>query len=410
MKTKRTLLGFVTLFLVIMAGLVQANSPIPPSFEPKSTLLVPEETRQSLENNPTQSAMPHAGLLHTGSWASRVADHGKGLGLGLLVGGGVAIGLVVVASVVVAGPVLLAIGIGALVAGGIYGLMTGAARFNVVDAAVQSLIGGVSAGVGWWLGAGGLLAGRALMLGRAAVNVAAGGLAGMASYLVQTPDPNLHGAGAAFGWGAATAGAFLGLGALAGKFQGAIRPGLGRLFGGGRPPGVSSALYREAAATVEYELVAAEPAMAESTASVLERAASASEVAAPQAGKDATPAAARMGTYRELRAAKAKDGHHIIQDAAAQKIPGYDKYDAPVVQLKGPPTDRTSPHYLATLAQKASGGGNYAAERAIAEKSLRAAGLSEADIKRALALADDYFRGLGVTDQTPLRIPGDRAR
>ncbi|RLP06332.1 hypothetical protein D7U36_13055, partial [Propionibacterium australiense] len=114
-------------------------------------------------------------------------------------------------------------------------------------------------------------------------------------------------------------------------------------------------------------------------------------------------------TYKDLRAAGAKDAHHIIQDAAARDLPGYSRGDAPAVQLEGPSTKVGSPHYKATQVQRQPGGGTYGDERKIAEEALRAAGMSEEEIASNIARADSYFVDkLGVTSDTPMRIPRNR--
>jgi len=112
----------------------------------------------------------------------------------------------------------------------------------------------------------------------------------------------------------------------------------------------------------------------------------------------------------ELRAAGLKDAHHVIQDAAVRDLPGYDTQLAPGVQLPGPSTAAGTPHYFATQAQRMAGGGTYAAERAVAANSLRAAGYSEAQIQQALSEADAYFQSIGVTPSTVTRIPGNRVQ
>ena len=110
----------------------------------------------------------------------------------------------------------------------------------------------------------------------------------------------------------------------------------------------------------------------------------------------------------ELRAAGLKDAHHAIQDAAVRDLSGYDTELAPGVQLEGPSTAFGTPHYLATQAQRAAGGGTYAAERDVAANSLRAAGYSEPQIQQALGEADEYFQNIGVKPSTLTRIPGNR--
>ncbi|HRI08283.1 MAG TPA: hypothetical protein PKW35_10720, partial [Nannocystaceae bacterium] len=116
----------------------------------------------------------------------------------------------------------------------------------------------------------------------------------------------------------------------------------------------------------------------------------------------------RLGSYRELKAAKANDAHHIIQHKAVEDLPGYNKYDAPAVQLDGPSTRVGSQHYGATGVQRERGGGNYAAERRIGYKALRAAGLSPEQARQAIEFADQHFQSRSVRPNTPTKIPGNR--
>jgi hypothetical protein len=119
----------------------------------------------------------------------------------------------------------------------------------------------------------------------------------------------------------------------------------------------------------------------------------------------------RFGTYQELVSAGHCDSHHIIQDAAVRDVPGYNRNDAPAVQLKGPAFVRggqpTTPHSRATYAQRIGGHGTYGAERETAKFALRAAGFSEHEINIAIEMADDYFINvLGLKPDSPLRVPG----
>jgi hypothetical protein len=120
-------------------------------------------------------------------------------------------------------------------------------------------------------------------------------------------------------------------------------------------------------------------------------------------------------THRELTKelqSTPVDSHHIIQHAAVRDLPGYSHLDAPTIGLEGPSNVPGTEHYLATQAQKSTvGGGTYGAERDIGVAALQAAGRSPEEIADAVARADAYFKGeLGVTDETPTRIPGDRRR
>jgi len=103
------------------------------------------------------------------------------------------------------------------------------------------------------------------------------------------------------------------------------------------------------------------------------------------------------------------DSHHIIQNAAAQNIPGYSRSKAPAVQLGGKSTTIGSEHYIATQVQRQAGGGTYAAERRIGYKAIRKAGLSEEESKCLFLMhVDPHFNGLSVSGSSPTRIPGNR--
>ncbi|WP_341208313.1 LysM peptidoglycan-binding domain-containing protein [uncultured Sphingomonas sp.] len=119
----------------------------------------------------------------------------------------------------------------------------------------------------------------------------------------------------------------------------------------------------------------------------------------------ATPVTQSVGSLRSLGL---RDAHHVIQDAAVRNLPGYDSRLAPGIQLEGPSTLEGSAHYNATQAQRVAGGGTYGAERQIAYGALRAAGRSNAQARQALQEADAYFNSIGVTEDTPTRIPGNR--
>ncbi|MCH5501586.1 RHS repeat-associated core domain-containing protein, partial [Pseudomonas syringae] len=116
------------------------------------------------------------------------------------------------------------------------------------------------------------------------------------------------------------------------------------------------------------------------------------------------------GSHKALNDAKAKDSHHIIQDAAVRDLPGYDRNAAPAVQLPGPSTKKGTPHYEATQAQRRSGGGTYRLERIFGYRALRKAGVSKDDAKTLIRGADEHFKGIGVTPETTTRIPGNRRK
>ncbi|MCC5847774.1 MAG: hypothetical protein JJU29_06725 [Verrucomicrobia bacterium] len=113
-------------------------------------------------------------------------------------------------------------------------------------------------------------------------------------------------------------------------------------------------------------------------------------------------------TIGNLRSKGLRDAHHIIQDAAVRNLPGYKTNEAPGIQLQGPPNAPGTQHFLTRNAQRARGGGTYGAERRIAYKSLRQAGLSKDQARSEISRADQYFQSLGVSRSTRTRIPGDR--
>jgi hypothetical protein len=119
-------------------------------------------------------------------------------------------------------------------------------------------------------------------------------------------------------------------------------------------------------------------------------------------------AAAITQSIGDLRSAGLTDAHHVIQDAAVRDLAGYDTNAARGVQRQGPSTAIGTPHYEATQVQRQAGGGTYGAERSIAYNALRAAGYSDAEIIQAIKEADQYFNSIGVNENTPTRIPGNR--
>ena len=61
------------------------------------------------------------------------------------------------------------------------------------------------------------------------------------------------------------------------------------------------------------------------------------------------------GTYGDLVSSGQKDAHHIIQDAAVRDILGYNRMDAPAIQLDGPSNVVGTEHYYATITQRRKG-------------------------------------------------------
>jgi hypothetical protein len=118
--------------------------------------------------------------------------------------------------------------------------------------------------------------------------------------------------------------------------------------------------------------------------------------------------AVKVSTIASLKSEGLTEAHHIIQNAAVKNIPGYSETAAPGIQLPGPSYDASTPHGAATAVQKQAGGGTYGAERRIAYKALRIAGLRSKDARAVVEFADKYFHGLGVTTSTQTRIPGNR--
>jgi hypothetical protein len=77
--------------------------------------------------------------------------------------------------------------------------------------------------------------------------------------------------------------------------------------------------------------------------------------------------------------------------------------------LSGPSNLPGTPHYAATQLQtNATVRGTFGTERQVAHDALVAAGLSDAEAIRAVQEAQEHFTNLGVTPDTPTRIPGKR--
>lgn len=90
-------------------------------------------------------------------------------------------------------------------------------------------------------------------------------------------------------------------------------------------------------------------------------------------------------------------------------IKGYNRFEAPAIQLDGPSTLKGTPHNIATSIQRQVGGGTYGAERRMGYKALRKAGLLVDEAKSAIRGADKYFmEKLGLKLDSVTRIPGNR--
>ena len=105
------------------------------------------------------------------------------------------------------------------------------------------------------------------------------------------------------------------------------------------------------------------------------------------------------------------DSHHIYQHAAVGSLKDYDYYDAPAVILQGRNADGTTrgtPHYKANRVQDQRGGGTLAAERRIAYKAVRTAGLTPDQARCTLMKADPYFSGIGASATSTTTVPRRR--
>ena len=120
-----------------------------------------------------------------------------------------------------------------------------------------------------------------------------------------------------------------------------------------------------------------------------------------------------VGSHRDMQKAGGglNDSHHIYQDAAVSALPNYNYYDAPAVVLQGRNADGTTrgtPHYKANRVQDQRGGGSLAAERRIAYKAVRRAGLSPKQSRCSLMKADSYFSGIGASAASNTTVPKRR--
>jgi hypothetical protein len=88
--------------------------------------------------------------------------------------------------------------------------------------------------------------------------------------------------------------------------------------------------------------------------------------------------------------------HHIIQNAAAKNLKGYSRSKAFSVALG-------DKHVLTFKPQRLARGATYAAERRIAYRALRDAGVPKTTAKKIITEADKYFASLGVNMSTRMR-------
>ncbi|WP_309475652.1 RHS repeat-associated core domain-containing protein [Pseudomonas sp. B21-032] len=121
----------------------------------------------------------------------------------------------------------------------------------------------------------------------------------------------------------------------------------------------------------------------------------------------------QVGSHRDMKAAGGGlyDSHHIYQHAAVGNLPKYDYYDAPAVVLQGRNMDGTTrgtPHYNANRVQDQRGGGSLAAERRIAYKAVRRAGLTSQQSRCSILKADAYFSDIGASATSNTTIPKRR--
>jgi RHS repeat-associated protein len=115
----------------------------------------------------------------------------------------------------------------------------------------------------------------------------------------------------------------------------------------------------------------------------------------------------KVGPHGKLRlkTAKGTQSHHVYQDATVNGL--VDNVDGIAVELKGPSTERGTPHHAATQAQrKTKGGGTLASERRIAYRSLREAGIARETAKKIVRHADKQFNNLPAS--TPTKYPKNR--
>ena len=124
-------------------------------------------------------------------------------------------------------------------------------------------------------------------------------------------------------------------------------------------------------------------------------------------------AGVQVGSHRDMQKAGGglNDSHHIYQDAAVSALPNYNYYDAPAVVLQGRNADGTTrgtPHYKANRVQDQRGGGSLAAERRIAYKAVRRAGLSPVESRCSLMKTDSYFSGIGASATSNTTVPKRR--
>ncbi|MDM5181825.1 hypothetical protein PO883_32105, partial [Massilia sp. DJPM01] len=136
------------------------------------------------------------------------------------------------------------------------------------------------------------------------------------------------------------------------------------------------------------------------------------------------PVHAHKNKGDHILAGSKKQSHHVVQNAQFMKngkavatiCENYKYGDAPCIPLKGPSTDRTTPHGRATkmqeadaLASKASGVPiTYGDAKKNSRKQLLHAGLTPEEVECVMMVVDAMIRAMceDITDSTILRTPG----
>jgi len=101
--------------------------------------------------------------------------------------------------------------------------------------------------------------------------------------------------------------------------------------------------------------------------------------------------------------------HHIVQDDAVAKLPGYERQKAPTIGLIDRWGTTGSEHWSANAAQRqATRYGTLGVEKSVGVNALKAAGVPDDVIAKAMGNVDKYFKGIGATDSTTTKKPGNR--
>jgi|GEM_PF-6852212 len=121
-----------------------------------------------------------------------------------------------------------------------------------------------------------------------------------------------------------------------------------------------------------------------------------------------------LGSYEDVAAYNKENNlnassHHIVQDAAVNSLPNYDRNTAPAISLDDKYGTKDSAHYKASEVQRNATTSDLGNEKIIGSDALAAAGVPEDVIAEAEKNVNDYFSNIGANDNDCVNTPKNRS-